>query len=248
MKPCPCGGSNEACYFCGGKGAFAELPQPAPKPARKPQKSGKARRQGSVVARSRSLPAVASLARKPFEGPKIQCPGCRALMTKKAFAAHLKACPRTFLYEKCRWCSERMLRSRIEAHSRNCSKRPVSNSSAKGQGSLSAQAKKSRPRRCPKCGVPISKKGMNKHLFKVHRMLPRETRPARAAPSKVRAGRRVVIGRTLPLKNIAVRPPRSSVVTEEQHPKDLGARQDVFDLPSKLLVYGGAFDSSRRRH
>ncbi len=245
MKPCPCGGSNEACYFCGGKGAFAELPQPAPTPARNPQK---ARRQGSVVPRSQSLPAAASLARKTFEGPKIQCPGCRALMTKKAFAAHLEACPRTFLYEKCRWCSERMLRSRLEGHSRNCSKRAVSKSPAKSQGSLSTQAQNPRPRRCPKCGAPVSKKGMNNHLFKVHRMLPRETRPTRASPSKVRAGRRVVIGRTLPVKNKAVRPPRSSVVTDEQRPKALGGRQDVFDLPSKLLVYGGAFDSSRRRH
>lgn len=260
MKPCPCGGSNEACYFCGGKGAFAEPLQPVSSPPARHRnqvkKVDKPKRPGVVATKSSTSSNSPSRTKKAFEGPKIQCPGCRVLMTKQAFNAHLNACPRTYLYERCRWCSGRILRSKHGAHVKACPKLPAPARHAKPARPKSPPPAKEKGRslqRCPVCGAAVSVRRMAKHLRTVHRVRSIEESPATVppeptAPNIVRTGRRFVIGRTMPLQEANLSRPRKPIASDEFRPKKKSGRRDVFDLPSRRLLYGGAFDSNRRRH
>lgn len=266
MRPCPCAGTNEACYFCGGKGFVTDAARSAPRPRatsqNRPKKSAQqksARPKNTVVVAANFVPRpkVHTEVREAREGPKSQCPGCRVWMTKRTFKEHLSACPRTFLYETCSSCSKRILRSKIRAHAKSCanrllSKRPATPPRLKSPST--AQDQKQSRQRCPRCGASVNVARMEKHLRKVHGMPIVEVGSV-SVVAAVRTGRRIVVGRTLPVKKALPREPskpvasnKPPVASNKPRAKGVKKRNDVFDLPSKLLQYGGAFDSNRRRH
>jgi ssDNA-binding Zn-finger/Zn-ribbon topoisomerase 1 len=258
MKPCPCRGANEACYFCGGKGFVTDAPPPPSAPREKPRnghrQAAQPRNQSVVATNTAPRLNAAQPARKTSEGLKRQCPGCRVMMTKQAFNAHLAACPRTFLYETCTSCSRLVLRSKILEHAKSCPNRRHRNRPAlppKFTKPSTAQDKRQLKQPCPRCGALVVR--LKKHLRKVHKVQTVKAHSASSIPSDVllghvQTGRLFVVGRTLPLKKASASEPNKAVVRTKNRSKGKRTHEDVFDLPARLLHYGGAFDSNRRRH
>ena len=242
MRLCPCGGSNEYCDFCGGIGILkaAEVPR-APEPGvpyvgSHTSRAGPARvaelprpARNEPLAKNHPTARKAKVHSNPHSQPRPKqsapvtgnCPKCGFALDR--FRSHKKYC--RVLAEK-RAAAEKTQRERLSA--------------AMAPRVVTSRATE-QPRVCALCSK-----------LSGHRVLHAGACPQKivavplkrnvAAASSERVGGNRLRCRRCGAEVKAHRHARHEAI---HCPK---LKKDVFDLGPGRLVYGGAFDSSRRRH